>query len=138
MSYVVDASVAVKWYVPEVYEQAASRLLKSKPRLHVPELMLPEFSSIIWKKVRRNEITEAESEKIIAALSRRRWTIHSHRRSLKSAYAGAKATGQTVYDWTYLALAIQLKCELVTADEKFYKALEQTVFKANLRWIGDF
>lgn len=137
MNYVVDASVSVKWYVPEIYEQEATRLLKGRHRLHVPELVLPEFSSIIWKKVRRGEITEAEGEKIVTTFSRKRWIIHSHRQIIKSAYTGAQATGQTVYDWTYLALAISLSCEFVTADEKFYQALEKTPFKTNLLWIGD-
>lgn len=138
MIYVVDASVSVKWYVPEIYEQEATRLLKGKHRLHVPELILPEFSNIIWKKAKRGEITKAEGEKITGAFSRKRWTIHSHRRIIKSAYTGAAATGQTVYDWTYLALAISLSCEFATADERFYKALENTHFRKNLKWIGDF
>jgi predicted nucleic acid-binding protein len=36
-----------------------------------------------------------------------------------------------------LALAVALSCEFVTADEKFYQALEKTPLKANLLWIGD-
>lgn len=138
MSYVVDASVAVKWYVPEIYEQEATRLLKGSYRFHIPELLLPEFSNIMWKKVRRGEITPAEGEKIVTAISRKRWTIHSHKRIIKSAYIGAEATGQTVYDWTYLALAIALSKEFVTADERFFKAIEITSFKKNIKWIGDF
>lgn len=138
MNYVVDASCAIKWYVPEIYEQEATRLLKGKHRLHVPELILPEFSNIIWKKVRRGELTEAEGERIITTFARKRLIVHSHQRIIKSAYTGAVTTGQTVYDWTYLALAISLSCEFVTADEKFYKALEMTPFKTNLRWVGDF
>lgn len=138
MNYVVDASVSVKWYIPEIYEQEAARLLKGRHSFHVPEIILPEFSNIIWKKVRRGEITNTEGETIISAFSRKRWRIHSHKKIIKSAYAGAEATGQTVYDWTYLALAISLSCEFVTADEKFYKVVEQTAFKTNLKWIGDF
>lgn len=138
MNYVVDASCAIKWYVPEIYEQEATRLLKGKHRLHVPELILPEFSNIVWKKVRRGELTEAEGERIITTFARKRLIVHSHRRIIKSAYTGAVATSQTVYDWTYLALAISLSCQFVTADERFYKALEKTPFKTNLLWIGDF
>lgn len=138
MRYVVDASVAVKWYVPEIYEREATRLLKGRHQLHVPELILPEVGNIIWKKVRRGEIRKTDGESIVAAVARKRWKIHPHKRTLKSAFTGAEATEQTVYDWTYLALAISLSCEVVTADEKFYKALENTAFKAYLKWIGDF
>ncbi|HEX8265612.1 MAG TPA: type II toxin-antitoxin system VapC family toxin [Pyrinomonadaceae bacterium] len=138
MNYVVDASVSVKWYIPEIYEREATRILKGGHLFHVPELVQPEFSNIIWKKVRRGEITRAEGERIVTAFARKRWTIYPHKRIIKSAYTGSGATGQTVYDWTYLALAISLSCEFVTADEKFYKALENTSFKTNLKWIGEF
>jgi predicted nucleic acid-binding protein len=138
MNYVVDASVAIKWYIPEVFEQEATRFLKSRPHLHVPELILLEISNITWKKVRRGEITSTEGDQVVQAIARKRWQIYSHKRLIKSAYAGAEATGQTVYDWSYLALAISLGCEFVTADEKFYRALEKTPLKSNLKWIGDF
>jgi predicted nucleic acid-binding protein len=138
MNFVIDASVAVKWYVPEIYEQEAERLLKGRDNFHVPELILPEFGNIIWTKVRRSEITQAEGEKIVQAISKKKWNIHSHRTTIKSAYTGAIMTGQTVYDWSYLALAIALSCEFVTADERFYKIIEQTAFKTNIKWIGEF
>ena len=138
MRYVIDASVAVKWYIPEIYEQEATRLLNGRHQLHVPELILPEIGSIVWKNVRRGCLTSDEGKDIVAAVGRKRWTIHPHKQSFRSAFSGAEATGQTVYDWTYLALAMSLTCELVTADEKFYKALETTSFSGNLKWIGRF
>jgi predicted nucleic acid-binding protein len=137
MIYVVDASVAIKWYVPEIYEQEATNLLQGNHVFHAPELIYPEFSNILWKKVRRGEITSAEGQRIIAAFAQKNLIPHPHQPLIKSAYAGAESTGQTVYDWTYLALAISLSCEFATADEKFYQALEKTPLRANLLWIGD-
>ena len=136
MRKVVDASVAVKWYIPEIYEQEANRLQFGGDILHAPELILPEFSNIIWKKVRFGEITEKEGKKIIDAFASRNIQFHSHQSIIKSAFTGAVITNRAVYDWTYLALAIALSCEFVTADEKFYKALEQTKLKKHLLWIG--
>ncbi|MEJ7624057.1 MAG: type II toxin-antitoxin system VapC family toxin [Pyrinomonadaceae bacterium] len=137
MKYVVDASVVVKWYVPEIYCDESIRLLEGGNELHVPELLLPEFSNIIWKKVRRNEIDAADGRKMIEAVRQIRFSIHSHKKTILSAYTGAISTGQTVYDWTYLALAISLSCEFVTADEKFFRRLADTPLKSNLMWIGD-
>ncbi len=136
MRYVVDASVVIKWYIPEIWEKEATRLLRGRHEIHVPELALPEIGNIVWKKARRAEITNAEAAKIIAAVARKRWAIHSHKGIFRSAFAGAEATGQTVYDWTYLALAISLSCEFVTGDHKFYKAIEKTPFLPNIKWIG--
>ena len=137
MKYVVDASVAIKWYVPEIYEQEATRILQGNHLLHVPELIYPEFANILWKKVRRGEISAAEGQQIIAAFSKQRLSPHSHQQLVQSVFAGAEATSQTAYDWTYLALAISLSCELVTADEKFYQALKNTPLQKNLIWIGN-
>ncbi len=137
MKRVVDASVAIKWYVPEVYEQEASRLQKSGDELHAPELILPEFGNIVWKKVIRREITEKEGQKIVTEFSRLNLVYHPQRQIIKSAFTGAMMTSQTVYDWTYMALALSLGCQFVTADERFYKALETTKLKKHLLWVGD-
>jgi len=137
MNKVVDASVAIKWYVPEIYEQEASRLQKSGDTLHAPELVLPEFGNIVWKKVARREITEKEGQKIVTEFSRANLVYHPQRQIIKSAFTGATMTNQTVYDWTYMALALSLGCQFVTADERFYKALEKTKLKKFLLWVGD-
>ncbi len=134
---VADASVAVKWYVTELYTAEAEKLLDGSYEIHAPELILPEFGSIIWKKLRRGDLTAKEATQIIDVFSKQTITFHSHQPLLKSAFAGAQLSGQTVYDWSYLALAISLSCEFVTADERFYKALEKTALKKHLVWIGD-
>jgi len=137
MNKVIDASVAIKWYIPEVYEQEASKLQRSVDTLHAPELILPEFGNIVWKKLRRREITEKEGQKIVVEFSKTNLIYHPQRQIIKSAFTGAAMTNQTVYDWTYMALALSLGCQFVTADEKFYKALEKTGLKKHLLWIGD-
>ncbi len=137
MIAVADASVAVKWYVPEINTPEAEKLLNGSYELHAPELILPEFGSILWKKVRRSDLTEQEATRIITAFGKQNILFHSHRALLKAAFAGAQASGQTVYDWSYLALAISLSCEFITADERFFNALKNTPLKKHLVWIGD-
>ncbi len=137
MKRVVDASVAIKWYVPEIYEQEASHLQKSGDQFHAPELILPEFGNVVWKKVARGEITEKQGQRIVSEFSKTKLTLHPHASIIKSAFTGATLTNQTVYDWTYLSLALILGCEFVTADERFYKALEKTRLKKHLLWVAD-
>lgn len=137
MIVVADASVAVKWYVPEIYTSEAEKLLNGSYEIHAPELILPEFGSIVWKKVRGKDLTEPEATRIIDAFGKQNILFHSHRTLLNAAFAGAQASGQTVYDWSYLALAISLSCEFITADERFYNALKNTRLKKHLVWIGD-
>lgn len=44
--YVVDASVAIKWFLPEIHSEEALRLRISRDRLHVPALMTLELGNV--------------------------------------------------------------------------------------------
>ncbi len=137
MRYVVDASVAVKWYVPEIHDSHASTLQIKGNDLHAPELIVPEFSNIVWKKIRLGELSQAEGVRIVKAFGSAHVKLHSHRGLSMSAFTGAYLTTQTVYDWTYLSLAIAMSCQFVTADARFFRSLQTTAVSKNLIWIED-
>jgi Predicted nucleic acid-binding protein, contains PIN domain len=137
MRIVPDASVAIKWYINEVHTSSAEKLLDGTHELHAPELILPEFGNIVWKKVRRRELSSVEGSRIISTFAAQNIEMHSHKYILNAAFTGAEATGQTAYDWSYLALAVSLSCPFVTADERFFKALANSRLSKNLMWIGD-
>jgi predicted nucleic acid-binding protein len=63
--YIVDASVAVKWYVPEIYSEAAKRLQNPDYQLQVRKFFLLEFGNVVCKKLRRRDITVEFSELMI-------------------------------------------------------------------------
>jgi predicted nucleic acid-binding protein len=64
--FVIDASAAIKWVVAEPQSELALPLL-DRP-LAAPDLLCPEFANILWKKVRRGELTSAEMETAAQAL----------------------------------------------------------------------
>lgn len=66
--YVVDASVAIKWFIPEIRSEAALRLHHSHSRLHVPALITLELGNMLAKKIRRGELTRAENDMILKEL----------------------------------------------------------------------
>lgn len=137
MKIVLDASVVVKWYVNENHTQNAEKLLDGSYELHAPELILPEVCNIIWKKVIRGELTSSEGTQIVSAFSSQSIETHPHKPILNAAFIGAESTQQTVYDWTYLALAVSLSCQFVTADERFFNVISKTKLSGSLKWIGD-
>jgi predicted nucleic acid-binding protein len=51
--YVVDASVAVKWMLPEVLAAEAARLQSPVHELHAPSFFEVELANILWKKLRQ-------------------------------------------------------------------------------------
>jgi predicted nucleic acid-binding protein len=137
MKYVVDASVAVKWYVPEIHSVEAERLLDPAYELHAPDLIVPEFGNILWKKVGRRELTMAQAQKIVEAFIGVPMFKHPSSPLLEAAFDGAIQSMQTVYDWTYLSLAVALDCTMVTADEKFYLALQSGPLASHICWVAD-
>src|SRR5262245_26317083 len=137
MNYVVDASVAVKWYVPEDNADTAERLLDPGNELHAPELIAPEVGNIIWKKIHRSELTEKQGREIIDAFVSVPIQKYPTTPLVEVAFAGALQTAQTVYDWMYLALAISLNCEMVTADEEFYRVIQPGAMGKHILWIED-
>jgi predicted nucleic acid-binding protein len=61
--YVVDASIAIKLYVPEVHSAEAIRFFSDGHELIVPEFMLAEVANIVWKKsALLDELTEAQGK----------------------------------------------------------------------------
>jgi predicted nucleic acid-binding protein len=135
---VVDASVAVKWYVPEVYSDNAARLLNEDCQLNGPDLLLPEFGNILRKKHVQNELGESDVRAIIRAISIVPLQIHSSQALLEGAVEIAMYTKRTVYDSLYLALAIWLKCPFLTADDRLVNALQATDLSAHLRHVRDY
>jgi predicted nucleic acid-binding protein len=136
-AWVVDASVAVKWFIPEIHSEVAKRLLIEGNELVAPELLLPEVGNILWKKYRIGELEAVEAREILADL--RRLPLHLVRMApyIENALALAVQHGRTVYDCIYLALAIHRGGRFVTADRKLINALQDTKVAANIVRIDD-
>jgi predicted nucleic acid-binding protein len=141
IDFVVDAGVAIKWYVPEIHEANAKRFLNSACNLHVPELFYPEFGNIVWKKARllkTLEITEVEGREILNLVLGVALTVHPMGPLLRTAFELAMSAARpTVHDSCYLVLAKVLNCRLVTADRVFYDSLKSGSFGPHLAWVGD-
>lgn len=68
--FVVDSSVAIKWYFPEIHNDAAGRLLNPAYHLHVPHLFLLEIINTVCKKRRRGDINAEESDFVIQEIQK--------------------------------------------------------------------
>jgi len=134
---VVDASVAVKWFVPEIHSPAASRLLDEQISLCAPDLIGPELANTLWKKVRRAEITRDEAVEILATFETLGIETYPSTLVLAAAFEVATSLERTVYDSVYLALAVGLDCALVTADRKFYSGVAESAMASHIHWVED-
>lgn len=134
--YVVDASVAVKWFIPEVHSIAASRLMDSEINLHAPDFFAAEIGNILWKKIRRREIEVARASEIVNTVQAFDIEIHPSAELLPVALNFAVAFGHPIYDCLYLAVAVAQNCPVVTADKRFAAAAAPTHSRYIL-WVED-
>ena len=121
--FVVDASVVVKWFVPEIHSEKARGLLALPHEYVAPELLFAEAVNAIWKKVRRKELSAEEGQPLVADIGRAAVETVTCRTLAEDAYVLAHATGRTVYDAMYVVLAVRLNTRLITADDRLEAAL---------------
>ncbi|HUE88681.1 MAG TPA: type II toxin-antitoxin system VapC family toxin [Vicinamibacterales bacterium] len=137
--FVVDASVVIKWFVPEVQSEAARRWLDARHQLIAPDLLFPEVGNTVWKKTRRGELTTAQGRRLARDLSDIAVEVVPTRGLLADAHELAQHTGLTVYDAMYVALAVRLETQVVTADERLRRtAAQQAVIAPCVRMVQDF
>lgn len=135
--YVVDASVAAKWFIRELHAAAAFAVLDRGNQLHVPDFFFLEMDSAICKWIRRGVITKVEGDGARTTLDRALMRKYPFSDLRDSAYALANQTGCTLYDCLYVSLAVLLGCQLVTADRRLYDGLSQGPFAKYVLWVED-
>lgn len=121
--FVVDASVVLKWFVPEVHSDAARRLLLHDHDYFAPDLLFAETANAIWKKVLRGDLSARDGQRLMNDMKAVAVETVPCRVLATDAYALATATGRSVYDAMYLALAARLDTRMITADERLAAAL---------------
>jgi predicted nucleic acid-binding protein len=131
--FVVDASVAVKWFINEPDRPAARRLLEPHGRLIAPDLIVAEVSSAMWKRVVAGEGDARQAPLMASSLPR------FFARLLPLAPLAARALEiaaelrHPVYDCFYLALAEREETTLVTADRRLIGRLAGSPWEALCR-----
>ena len=135
--YVVDSSVAMKWYIPESLFAQAVGLQSCGIPLHAPDFLEIELAAIAWKKIRRDGLARADADFIIAQLPALPLTRHPTGPLVAPAFELADRINRTVYDCIYLALAVQLDGVMVTADEKLANALAGTAWANRITKLAE-
>lgn len=118
MSVVVDASVALKWVLPESGQVAAEALLDED--LIAPSLWLVEAANALWKRAARGELSVEQAQERLSELFNAPVTTIPIEEDLMVASKLAHRLGHPVYDCLYLALALREGTHVVTADRRFW------------------
>ena len=121
---VIDASIAVKWVVEEIGTPEALAL-RQKAKLIAPELLVAECANILWKKVIRGELLKGEALVAARLLQGAEIELLPTRSLFEAATRMSIEIDHPAYDCLYLSLAVEKKCQFVTADERFLRKLRQ-------------
>jgi predicted nucleic acid-binding protein len=125
--WVIDASIAFSWVHPDQSTPETRSLLLDVERgaaLVVPSLWFTEVANGLLVLQRRKRITANERLTALQRLENLNPTIDepSGRASFSRTSELAEAHGLTVYDATYLEIAVRRKLALATRDAPLRKA----------------
>jgi predicted nucleic acid-binding protein len=137
MRLVVDASVAVKWYVDEPLSGAARQLLDDDHHLIGPEHLLAEVGQALWRRFYKDELSQDRVLQIVEVLPDFFELIPTEA-LISDAVALACARSQSVYDCLYVAAAVQEDALLVTADLRLVRAMAGSVWYERIRSLEHF
>lgn len=137
---VADASVVVKWFLPEPLRPEGLKLLFAHREgnlvVAAPDFVRLEIGSVLTKRVRRQELTASQARQALAYLDEYSPVLFDTRPLLASAVELSLQRQQALYDCLYLALALERRCEFVTADQRFHASMRPMYPCVNL--LGPF
>lgn len=128
MTLVVDASVALKWYVSEADSEQALALLESGERLIAPDLVVAELCNGAWRLIRRGELSSEQLDIIARGAPNAFAVLHGSASLAVRAAAIALELDHPVYDCFYLALSEAQSAPLASADRRLIAKTKGTPF----------
>ena len=135
MTLVVDASVAIKWFVQEDLFQDAWDLFERGEPPHAPDLIVPEVANVAWKKATRGDIGWQQARDIVSRISSGIPILFSSVELSVRALGIARTLNHPVYDCLYISCAEVLDSELVTADKRLWQATRETDLASLVRHL---
>jgi len=126
---VIDACVAIKWFLPEDNYAKAGEILSKHNRLIAPDLFQIELDSIITKKVRQRLIETEDAYRMFDEIRNIPIQVIPYSLIGQLAFDLSAALPITQYDSCYLAVAIEFNQKVVTADMRYVRGMKGTPFE---------
>jgi predicted nucleic acid-binding protein len=123
---VIDASVAVKWYLTESGSSEAVRLRSDGTELIAPATITLEVYNALWNAVRRKRAVPATLELGERTLPNLPWVLVGVDQLFARAAQLSRARQHSIFDCLYVALAERQSVPLVTADLRLFEIARRT------------
>lgn len=113
---ILDASVAVKWFIDDILTPQALRAGRDYT-CSAPTLIVSEVANGLWKYARRGDVSPADCREALSKLPALT-LLHSSTDLVADAIDMAVDLDHPVYDCQYLALARQQSLPILSADKR--------------------
>jgi predicted nucleic acid-binding protein len=123
---VIDASVAVKWFVSEEGSDKADEVSASKYTLLAPRLILTEVANTLARKAMQKLITPLEAAEYVRTLPQFLSGLLDVDGLIEPALQNACSHRHPIYDFVYVEAARRRDTMMLTADQKFIAKVEGT------------
>ena len=139
MSYVVDASVVVKWFIEteRFFEEALGFLERHRHELQALDLLLIETANAVRRKQSLEEIGLEQGPEILNAVRDYIVEFHPAVELVDRALEMAQALDHSVYDCIYLACAEAGGAIFVTDDDRFVRKVLESPLRPLIQSLVD-
>lgn len=134
--FVVDASVAVKWFLEEEFSGEAESLLASSSLLIAPDLLRVEVANALWSLARRKRIKWEQARQALLELFTMDIECVPSEQLLAAALQLAQSLEHPVYGCLYLACTDICDGILITADARLQRAVSNSALEEKVRLLG--
>ena len=123
---VIDASVAVKWFVSEEASDKADEVSASSYTLLAPRLILIEVANALARKATQKLITPLEAAEFVRTLPQFLSGLLDVDDLIEPALQNACSHRHPIYDFVYIEAARRRDTKVLTADQKFIAKVKGT------------
>jgi predicted nucleic acid-binding protein len=134
---VLDANVAVRWFIDLPHKQQARAIVESGQALLAPDLLIAEVGNTLWRYVKAGDYELEHAVAAMAALPSFFTEIVSAVSLSEEALRMAKSLDHSVYDCLYAVLAVGRRATLVTDDRRFAAKLRVSRHLPNVKLLDE-
>ncbi len=132
MTLVVDASVALKWFLEEDGSPHAAALLMQPDLLIAPDLIVAEVCNAAWKAVRAGAMLPEQQDHAASRLAAVFDELVPMAPLARRVAELSRALDHPAYDCFYLVLSEERDARLVTADRTLLQRIGGTEWEARV------
>jgi predicted nucleic acid-binding protein len=139
VTLVVDASVALKWFLPDEPDASqAVTVLRDEANLIAPDFLIAEVCNGAWRSARLGRISQSQLDEIANNLPRFFDALVRATTLAGRAVGIATKLDHPVYDCLYLALAEAEQARVVTADLRMLAKVRNTPWEQTVIELTQF